>query len=376
MKNILGFALYGPLAASTRYRLLQYVDGLRRYGINLEVHSLLSDKYVRSRFRRDPLPWVDMLGFAMRRVNSLITQRRYDAAIVYCELFRLLPGGIESSLLHIPYLYDFDDAFHLRYDRRRSNRLAAAFGGRFSRAMASGGGRSVEGGHVWVLGEKFDQIVEGAGCVTAGSRSLYDYATRINSRTKLLPTVVDTARYVPQPRSSSETLTIGWIGSPSTSAYLEFVARPLNVLASEGRVRVVVMGGKAPAIPNAEVVETEWSEALEVEVINTFDIGIMPSPDDEWSRGKCAFKLIQYMACGVPVVASKVGANIDVVQGACGFLAETDEDWLNALRWLRDHPGQRADMGYFARQRIEDHYSLKSNLPLLADSLQSVLARS
>lgn len=348
---MLGFALYGPLAASTRYRLLQYVDGLRQYGINLEVQSLLGDEYLRRRFRGEPLPWVEMLGSGLRRLGDLILQRRYDAAMVHCELFPMMPGGIEASLLRIPYLYDFDDAFYLKY---RSGGM-----GVFKR----------------VLGDKFDHVIASAAGVTAGSRALHDYAAKRNSRSTLLPTVVDTARYAPRPKVRSSTLTVGWLGSPSTAPYLELVARPLSQLAREGQVRVVVMGGKAPSIRNAEVVETEWREDKEVEVINTFDIGIMPLPDDEWSRGKCAFKLVQYMACGVPVVASQVGANVDVVQGPCGILARTEEDWLDALRWLRDHPNERADMGGCARQRIEEHFSLQRNLPLLADSLLSVMAR-
>ncbi len=351
MKNVLGLALYGPLAASARHRLLQYADGLRTYGINLEVQSLLSDEYLRRTFRGEPLPWADMLRDALRRIGTLILQRRYAAAMLQCELFPMLPGKIEASLLRIPYLYDFDDAFYLKY---RSGRMA--------------GFRSI-------LGDKFDRVIATAAGVTAGSRVLHDYATRLNSQCKLLPTVVDTKRYIPRPKGRSNTLTVGWIGSPSTAPSLELVARSLDQLASEGKVRVVVIGGKAPSIPNAEVVEAEWREDKEVEAINTFDIGIMPLPDDEWSRGKCAFKLIQYMACGVPVVASRVGANIDVVQGPCGLLARTEEDWLDALRWLRDRRKERADMGSYARQRIEEHFSLRRNLPLLADSLHSVLAR-
>jgi len=351
LKNVLGLALYGPLAASTRHRLLQYVGGLRQYGINLEVQSLLSDEYLRRSFLGERLPWANMLGSGLRRLGALIRQRRYHAAMVHCELIPMIPGGIEASLLRIPYLYDFDDAFYLKY---RSGRMGA-----FKK----------------ILGDKFGRVITSAAGVTAGSRALHDYAVSFNSQSKLLPTVVDTARYVPRPKVRSGTLTVGWVGSPSTEIHLELVARPLSQLASEGRVRVVVIGGKAPSIQNAEVVVAAWREDKEVEAINTFDIGIMPLLDNEFSRGKCAFKLVQYMACGVPVVASRVGANVDVIQGPCGMLVRTEEDWLNALRWLRDRPNERADMGSYARQRIEEHFSLRRNLPLLADSLLSVLAR-
>ena len=291
------------------------------------------------------------MGSGLRRLSGLTRQRRYDAAMVYCELFPMMPGGIEASLLRVPYLYDFDDAFSLKY---RGGRMGAFKG---------------------ILGNKFDHVIASAAGVTAGSRALHEHAATHNLQSRLLPTVVDTARYVPAPKVRSGTLTVGWVGSPSTAPYLELIARPLSQLAGEGPVRVIVMGGKAPSIPNAEVVDVEWREDTEVEAINTFDIGVMPLPDDDWSRGKCAFKLIQYMACGVPVVASQVGANVDVVQGPCGILANSGEDWLNALRWLRDRPNDRVEMGLYARQRIEDEFSLTHNLPTLADALLSVLKK-
>jgi glycosyltransferase involved in cell wall biosynthesis len=93
----------------------------------------------------------------------------------------------------------------------------------------------------------------------------------------------------------------------------------------------------------------------------------MPLPDDDWARGKCAFKLIQYMACAVPVVASRVGANVEVVQADCGLLAYTEQEWLGALRWCRDQPELSRQMGEAGRNRVEQHYSLRRNLPILAD---------
>jgi glycosyltransferase involved in cell wall biosynthesis len=99
----------------------------------------------------------------------------------------------------------------------------------------------------------------------------------------------------------------------------------------------------------------------------------MPLPDDPWARGKCAFKLIQYMACGVPVIASPVGANVDVVGSDSGILAATSRQWLEALRFLRDHPEQRRQLGIAGRQRVIEHYSLARNLPVLAEILTEAM---
>jgi glycosyltransferase involved in cell wall biosynthesis len=121
-----------------------------------------------------------------------------------------------------------------------------------------------------------------------------------------------------------------------------------------------------------EVIEIPWSEESEVELINTFDVGVMPLPNNDWAKGKCAFKLIQYMACGVPVVASRVGANIDVVTPNTGFLAGTEEEWIKALSYLRRTPLARNQLGIEGRERIVERYSLEQNIPVLAGVIRKV----
>lgn len=346
--KVLGLSLYGPLAASTRYRLQQYVPGLKEAGIELDVHGLLDDTYLRSRFQGRRLPVASMLRSGGVRLGQLLRQRQYDGAVVYCELFPFMPGFIEQALLRVPYLCDFDDAFYLKY---------------------RGGWR----GKVPGLGNKFDGLLARATAVTAGSRVLADHAARLNPAVTLLPTVVDIRRYTPVPRDQVRPFTVGWIGSPSTAPYLEALVAPLSELGREGAVRLVVIGGPAPAIDGVEVVQLPWSEDTEVDLINDFDVGVMPLTDTEWSRGKCAFKLIQYMACGVPVVASPVGANRDVVVPECGFLASGTEAWLAALRRLRDDPETRARMGASGRARVVEGFSLQRNLPLLEAAIQRVV---
>ena len=138
-------------------------------------------------------------------------------------------------------------------------------------------------------------------------------------------------------------------------------------------MRLFVIGGKAPAILNVDVLEIPWSETNEVELLNQFDVGVMPLPNDDWAKGKCAFKLIQYMACGIPVIASPVGANLDVVTPDCGYLANTPEEWLNSFRMLRDDLTGRRTMGNLGRLRVVDNYSLARNLPLLAKLVRQVV---
>jgi len=351
MIRVLGLALYGSLAASTRYRLGQFVPGLLEQGIDLQVRSLLGDEYLRQRFSGGAMPWAAIARSGLTRLREL-QDGRHDMTMLHCELFPLMPGLPERRLLgERPYIYDFDDAFYLKY---RSGRL---------------------GNLRPLLGGKFDQVMKYATAITAGNRTLERYAGTLNSATTLLPTVVDAERYSPVPRQRSNTFTVGWIGSPSTAPYLAELVGPLRQLGREGSVRLVVIGGRAPVIPGVQVNEVAWSESTEIALINSFDVGVMPLPDDEWARGKCAFKLIQYMACGVPVIGSPVGANNDVVNASCGFLAASEAEWLNALRRIRDDARLASEMGYAARDRVVSCYSLQINLPILAEAIRHAASR-
>jgi glycosyltransferase involved in cell wall biosynthesis len=346
--HVLGLSLYGELAASTRYRLSQYEPGLLKEGIKIEVHSLLGDAYIQKSFIGEKYPAKYLVRDYLARAALLFRQGKYDVAIMNAELFPLLPGLIESHLLRIPYIYDFDDAFFLKYRLDRFKKFS------------------------FLLRDKFNPIVKNAAAVTAGNHYLATYARQWNMATHMLPTVVDTTRYSPVPAKQKGVLTVGWVGSPSTSVYLKALAKPLEELGREGPVRFLVVGGHSAAIPCVEVINIPWSEASEVDMINTFDVGVMPLFDDEWARGKCAFKLIQYMACGVPMVASPVGANLEVVTSECGLLARSSDEWLAGLRTLRDSPALRFRLGEAGRQRIEEHYSLHTALPKLAEVIRHV----
>lgn len=350
MIKVLGLTLYGPLAASTRYRVSQYAPGLLNFGIDIQVRSLLVDDYIRHRFNGGIFPLKNVFTSALNRLIQLYNQDEYDLIFLYSELFPLMPGIFESNLIRIPFIYDFDDAFYLKY---RNGKLGLASP---------------------ILGRKFDKVISCASYITAGNHVLAKYALQFNSNVQYLPTVVDTSRYLPRQSSNeNNVLTIGWIGSPSTAFYLNELIDPLSNLGLESSVRFVVVGGKAPVIPNVNVVEVDWSESTELDLIKSFDVGVMPLPDNEWARGKCAFKLIQYMACGIPVIASPIGANVELVTKECGLMASTSFEWLNAFRKMRDHLEMRNAMALACRERVVSKYSLHNNLPILANTIYKIL---
>jgi glycosyltransferase involved in cell wall biosynthesis len=318
--------------------------------MQLEVFHLLNDTYLSAKFQGRSISWGDVLSSFVRRLVNLTHQDKYDCAIVYGELLPFVPHLLESRMLTLPYVYDLDDAFYLKYKKP----------GLLSH----------------ILGNKIDRVIHQASAVTAGSNVLLEYARVFNSEVRLLPTVVDTVRYrTLDSRKDDRQFTVGWIGSPTTAVYLEIVRVPLEILGKEKSVKLVVVGGKAPRIEGIEIEEHEWREEFEIERINQFDIGIMPLTDDEWARGKCAFKLIQYMACGVPVIGSAVGANLEVVDSNSGFLAATNEEWLVALRRLMNDTGLRLRMGWHARTKIETHYSLDRWADTFSDVIRSVTTR-
>ncbi len=354
MIRVLALSLYGPQAASHRVRLSQFQSGLNAAGIYLQIQSLLDNAYLQRSFsgRRPYLR--DLLAAYGRRLQTLRQADRFDLAIVYCELLPLLPGWLERQLLNIPFIYDCDDAFYLKYRQGRLRWLQPLVGGKSQRMMAA------------------------AVAVTAGNAELAAFARRFNSNLTLLPSVVDTDQMRPPSEGSrnhqDQPFTVGWIGSPSTAPYLQLLVEPLQQLARERPVRLLVVGGSAPAIPGVEVIEQPWSLEQELPLIQQFDVGVMPLPDTPWARGKCAYKLIQCMACAIPVIASPVGANVDAVPPSCGILANSSEQWLVAFRQLAADPEMRHRMGAAGRQWVEERYSLRAALPILTSVIRRAAA--
>lgn len=354
--RILGLSLYGPQAASHRVRLSQFQPGLAAAGIQLQIQSLLDDDYLRQRFAGGRPSWTGLLAAYRRRLQALQEAERFDLAFVYAELLPLLPAWLERRLLRIPTILDLDDAFFLKYRSGRLSMLRPLLGG------------------------KIDRLMAGASAITAGNRQLADVARRFNANVTLLPSVVDTEWLRPsqsQPFRTPDTpFTVGWIGSPSTAPYLQLLVDPLQQLALERPVRLLVIGAPAPTINGVEVIEQPWRLEQEPALIQQFDVGVMPLPDTPWTRGKCAYKLIQCLSCGVPVVASPVGANMEVVPPSCGLLADSSIEWLSAFRQLAFDPALRARLGAGGCRWVEQRYSLRSALPVLEGVIRAVAGKA
>ncbi|MBL0225533.1 MAG: glycosyltransferase family 4 protein [Geobacteraceae bacterium] len=351
--NILLLSRYGRLGASSRVRFYQYIPYLEAHGIRITVSPLLDDDYLQRLYAQQGRPAFSVIRSYARRFARLIDTSGYDLLWIEKELFPFLPSWVET-LLHArgtPSVVDYDDAIFHGYDQHPRKLVRTLLGGKIGRVM------------------------QGAALVIAGNGYLAEYARSAGARrVETLPSVVDIDRYRPEPANINRVFTIGWIGSPSTTGYLKQIGPALADVCRNGRARLVLVGAGDISLPGVPLEIRPWSEETEVSAIQSFDTGIMPLPDTPWERGKCGYKLIQCMACGLPVVAAPIGVNRQIVEhGINGFHAEDLDDWTRALTELRDNPEKRRVMGQAAREKVVAEYSLQANGPRLLGMLQRAL---
>jgi glycosyltransferase involved in cell wall biosynthesis len=279
--------------------------------------------------------------------------RRFDLVWAEAELLPWVPWGIEKLLARnaTALAVDYDDAIFHRYDSHAS-------------ALARR-----------LLGTKIAACMRHANAVLAGNEYIASYAREAGSRrVHVVPTVVDISRYAPRVRRSSSRLTIGWIGTPRTQHYLDLAAEALEFAHRSLGARIVLIGANRSPLPDIPVELRPWHESTEAAELGEIDVGIMPLVDSPWELGKCGYKLIQYMACGKPVVASPVGVNRDIVEhGINGFLATSAEDWINAFRFLESDPARACAMGGAGRKKVERHYSLARSAPRVSRILDEAV---
>ena len=358
--RVLVLLKYGRLGASSRLRSLQYIPWLQRAGMQLTVQSLLSDNQLRARYYRGAYSFSQLLQAYADRCRALLQRHQFDLVWIEKEALPWWPVWLEGALVSgVPYVLDYDDAIFHNYDQHA---------------------------YYWIrhlYGRRLDSLMAKAALVVGGNQYLAQRARGAGAQwVEVLPTVIDLDRYPYQPKSpelapeTNEPSRIVWVGSPSTVGYLQSLREPLQVLAKRQSFVLRVIGGGAVDIPGVQVEVVPWTEDTEVEKISPCDIGVMPLLDSPWEQGKCGYKLIQYMACGLPVVASDVGVNPEIVQhGVSGYLATSPHEWVAALGQLLEDPSLRTRMGLAGRQRVEQTYCIQQTGPRLAELLYSALRR-
>jgi glycosyltransferase involved in cell wall biosynthesis len=348
LKKKVLFLLPYPLgkAPSQRFRVEAYFSLLDEHDVNYTTHEFLDEEgwsvlYKQgSVFRKVSSV---LKGFLRRAKVVLFDASEYAYIFIHREAAPLGPPIFEWFLARVlmkKIIYDFDDAIWIP-NTSRENKIAG-----------------------WIKAFwKIKYICRWSYKVAGGNNYLCDYARSFNDQVVLLPTCVDTEkRYNQVKDQDSGKVVIGWTGSHSTMKYLDPIVPVLTQMAREFDAETVIISNKEPSFDFHGLRFFKWQESTEIEDLLKFNIGIMPLEEDAWSEGKCGFKLIQYLALGIPAVASAVGVNKNIIEhGHNGFLCFNDKEWIQALRRLIKDTNLRISMGQQGRKKIEREFSIHAN---------------
>jgi len=339
-----------------RYRIEQWEPLLRQRGVEITYEPFESEELHALLYKPGNL--ARKLSLVAKRISHRVSMMRsvkdYDVVYVFREAALLGPPFFER-LIHrsgVPMVFDFDDAVFVSY-------------------------RSPTNGYLSYLkmASKTKAICRMASHVMAGNPYLAEYAGRVNQNVTIVPTTIDTEKYtVSERRSESAIPTIGWTGSFSTVQHLDTVRPALEKLARKIPFRLRVIGTPSYQLDGVEVEAMPWRSDTELEDLNKIDIGIMPLPDDAWSKGKCGLKALQFMALGIPTVCSPVGVNTEIIQdGQNGFIADGEDEWIEKLSLLVGSPELRRNLGMAGRATVESKYSANVQAPRVHELLESVV---
>ena len=340
------FLISGKNVPSSRFRVLNYLPFLKQAGISCTVLASYPEKY-------EHIPWLGYrLSYLLKRITRYLHYlyaclRPFDLIFIEREIFDIPAYDMELLFLNRPAkcVLDIDDAIFLRYP------------------------------------EKFQVLAEKVDLLIAGNQNLCAVARKYNDRVRLLPTSVITGKYPLKDFSQPPTTkpVIGWTGLDTNIPNLKLVVPALNRLAEKYEFTLCIISATPDPIAELELNEVEvrhliWSPETEYEDLSAFDIGIMPLEDDEWSRYKCGLKLLQYMALGIPAVASPVGVNAEIIdQGENGFCADSSEAWYTSLEQLLTSPELRKQIGLRGRKTVEEEFDVERNSQRLIQFLEQTV---
>jgi len=353
--RVLFLTRYSVNGASSRCRCFQYFPWLERSGIRCTVRPLYSEKYLTMKYSGRHRIW-RLIGAAwsiLKRLAGALSFGRYDAIVLEKELFPYFPYAIEALILHFSpkLLIDYDDAMWVPYR------------------------------NIPILRKKIGRLMARANAISAGSEGILSEAARYNPHVFKLPTTVDTSAYPTRNHINASTLDHGptpllvvWVGTPITSMFLDECLPALERAAQELPMRLVCIGGQLARKPDKlDVTFVPWNPDTVAAELAKCDVGIMPLPDSEYTRGKCAYKLIQYMAAGLPTIASEVGENPKaIMHGITGYICSKPQEWVDALKTLFASPSLRASMGKAGRQRAEALYDIRPNASRLLSIIRDL----
>ena len=343
--KVLVLTKYANMGASSRERFFLYFERLKKSGIDITWSPLLTDEILKLKLETGVIKKISLFIFYLKRIKILICSKKYDAVWLESEGLPHLPFFFEklTGLYKKSVVVNYDDAVFHNYDLHKSKFIKR------------------------LLGNKISKIIGSSHTVVVGNDYLECYARLSGARNIVqIPTVVDTDVYLPTPPNflENQPVKIGWLGSPSTQYHLALALPAIKKLQSEVEVEVElhVMGVNenfdSMCVP---VTIHAWSETAQLDFLNSIDIGIMPLIDSPFARGKCGYKLIQYMAYQKPVVATPLEINNEIVNDRInGFYANTDEEWFETLKILCLDRQLQISMGENGREKVDKKYSINA----------------
>lgn len=339
--KIIFFTKYSRLGASSRLRSYQYFPYLEKEGFEITAKPLFDSTYIKDLLRGEKSISTIFKSY-FNRLIILLTISKYEHVVIEKELFPYLPALAEYILLFlgIQYTVIYDDAIFHNYDLNKNKAIR------------------------FFLKNKIDKVMKYSACAIVGNSYLAERAKKAGAkRIEIIPTVIDVNKYTTVNKSHEESFVIGWIGSPSTFIYLKQLEPILNKITNKyNNISIHVVGTNEKLNIDTKVNYIIWSEEAEVREIQKFDIGIMPLNNTPWELGKCSYKLIQYMGCGKPVIASAIGMNLEVVShGENGYLVNNEKEWMQYLETLIQNRSNIKQMGAKGREIVEDKYSLEGS---------------
>lgn len=355
--KLLALVPYAPdTTPSQRFRIEQWKPHLERLGIAVDLLPFADSNLMKLLHQPGHLAakGVEFGAAFVRRVAQVAAVRRYDAVLIHRAACLAGPALLERAikLFRKPVIFDFDDAIYLLHTTDANRRFG------------------------WLkFPGKTATLCRISSHVVAGNRCLADYASRYNPRVTVIPSSVDTDWFREyKANGGNGHVVVGWMGSSTSQTHLEMFAPVLREMAECHQLELRIVSDRRPVLPGVDHVWRPWSAQTEAEELSHFDVGIMPIPDDEWARGKCAMKALLYMSMGIPTICSAVGANREIIRhGENGFLAMTPEEWLFHLKELADDSVLRRRLGDAGRRTVQESYSMTRCANLFAGVVRDVV---
>ncbi len=337
-----------------RFRIEQWEPFLREGGVEITYSPFETDELRAVLYQSGNVTSKvkAVAGNMLRRRSELRSAGDYDLVYLFREAALLGPPWFERKLARsgVPIVFDFDDAIFYSYKSPSNGYLSyLKFPG------------------------KAAETCRLSTHIMAGNQFLADYAGRHNKNVTIIPTTIDTDKYKIIKRDDSpDVVTIGWSGSFSTVQHLDTIREVLQELAATENFRLRVIGTSSYDLNGVSIDPLPWRSETEIADLAAIDIGIMPLPDDNWSKGKCGLKALQYMALGIPTICSPVGVNSTIIRhGVNGLIADSKDDWIGALKTLLHDPALRSKLGLAGRKTVENGYSAISQAPRVLEIFES-----